>query len=82
MISTPDQYAIQADASRGVNENGHAREAHSWAGFTHHGLMPDADYSETAGRVISGKVPNPAEGATHHHAECIASRTQDGARSW
>ena len=47
MISTPDQYAIQADASRGVNENGHAREAHSWAGFTHHGLMPDADYSET-----------------------------------
>jgi hypothetical protein len=37
---------------------------------------------DVAGRVISGKVPNPAEGTTHHHAECIASRTQDGARSW
>ena len=28
MISTPDQYVIQADASRGVNENYHAWETH------------------------------------------------------
>ncbi len=47
MMPTPDQYVIQADASRGVNEYGRAREARSWAGFTHYGLMPDADYSET-----------------------------------
>ncbi len=47
MVSTPDQYVIQADESRGVNENGHPCEAHSWAGFTPYGLMPDADYSET-----------------------------------
>ena len=47
MISTPDQYVIQVDASRGVNEYGRAWEARSWAGFTHYGLMPDADYSET-----------------------------------
>jgi len=25
-----------------------------------------------AGRVISGKVPDPVGGATHYYAECIA----------
>jgi hypothetical protein len=47
MLSTPDQYVTQADASRGVNENDHAWETHEWAGFAHYGLMPDVDYSET-----------------------------------
>jgi hypothetical protein len=57
MLSTPDQYVTQADASRGVNENDHAWETrawethawetHEWADFTLYGLMPDVDYSET-----------------------------------
>jgi hypothetical protein len=32
---------------------------------------------DVAGHVISGKVPNSAEDATHQHAEYIAPRTQD-----
>jgi hypothetical protein len=47
MLSTPDQYVTQADASRGVNENDHAWETHEWTDFTLYGLMPDVDYSET-----------------------------------